>query len=131
MATASEKAELARLSSGSSPLVRVIQVPKLADALAPLIPRAGEAIREWDDRVEVWRKSFFFDFNRGANVTVAVPQAAAAPANNTTIITNTMRQIYTGPSPPVAPDDPTSAALFYPDGGGSMLQWSVPDRAWL
>ena len=57
MATASEKAELARLASGSSPVVQVIEFPKLAEALGPKLPHAAQALRDWDDKVEVWRKS--------------------------------------------------------------------------
>lgn len=41
------------------------------------------------------------------------------------------RQVYTGASPPAAPDNPAIGAVFYPDGGGSMQNWNVPTQAWL
>lgn len=40
-------------------------------------------------------------------------------------------QIYTGAAAPAAPDDPTEAAVFYPDGGGPLLQWDVVGQAWV
>lgn len=33
------------------------------------------------------------------------------------------QQIYTGGSPPAAPDDPSLPAMYYPTGGGTVLQW--------
>ena len=39
------------------------------------------------------------------------------------------QQIYTGASPPAAPDDPTLPALYYPTAGGTMLQWD--GAAWV
>lgn len=41
------------------------------------------------------------------------------------------QEIYTGASPPAAPDDPTSPAVFYPDGGGSIQQWDVASQTWV
>lgn len=38
-------------------------------------------------------------------------------------------QVYTGAAPPAAPDDPTKPALWYPTGGGGMLQWD--GAAWV
>lgn len=43
----------------------------------------------------------------------------------------TLREVYTGESPPAAPDDPTKPAVFYPTGGGSLLQWDVALQAWI
>lgn len=40
-------------------------------------------------------------------------------------------QVYTGAAPPATPDDPTAAAVFYPDGGGSLQQWDVVGQAWV
>ncbi len=38
-------------------------------------------------------------------------------------------QVYTGAAPPAAPTDPTKPALFYPTGGGTLLQWD--GAAWV
>jgi len=38
-------------------------------------------------------------------------------------------QVYTGAAPPAAPNDPTKPALYYPTGGGTMLQWN--GAAWV
>lgn len=38
-------------------------------------------------------------------------------------------QVYTGAAPPAAPDDPTKPALYYPTGGGTLLQWD--GAAWV
>lgn len=88
MATAADKAELARLSSGASPLVHVIEVPKLSESIAQYMPRAAQALRDWDEKVEVWRKSIFFgEGSRTVQVAPAVsPQAASG---GTTVITET------------------------------------------
>jgi len=44
-------------------------------------------------------------------------------------------QVYTGafadPNGNVTPDDPTRAALFYPNGGGTQFQWDVVSQAWV
>lgn len=40
-------------------------------------------------------------------------------------------QIYTGAAPPAAPSNTASAAIFYPDGGGSIQQWDVVSQAWV
>ena len=48
-----------------------------------------------------------------------------------TFISTSLTQVYTGASPPVAPDDPTRAALYYPTGGGSLLQWSIGTATWV
>ncbi len=40
-------------------------------------------------------------------------------------------QVYTGAAPPAAPNDPTRAALWYPTGGGSLLQWDLVGAAWV
>lgn len=40
-------------------------------------------------------------------------------------------QLYTGGAPPAAPDDPLSAALFYPIGGGTLLQWDILGGSWV
>jgi len=34
------------------------------------------------------------------------------------------------PGTPVAPPDPTRPALYYPDTGGTLLQWIVPLQQW-
>ena len=39
------------------------------------------------------------------------------------------QQVYTGASPPAAPDDPTLPAVFYPSGGGTLSQWT--GAAWV
>jgi len=68
MATESERAELARLAGSSSPLVQVVQFPKLADALGPFLPRAAIALRDWDEKVEVWRKSVLAQRETGGSL---------------------------------------------------------------
>lgn len=40
-------------------------------------------------------------------------------------------QVYTGAAAPAAPNDPTAPALFYPTGGGTLLQWDVGGAAWV
>lgn len=42
-----------------------------------------------------------------------------------------IREVYTGAAPPAAPDDPTRPAVWYPTGGGSLLQWDVALQAWV
>lgn len=39
-------------------------------------------------------------------------------------------QVYQGRSP-AAPDDPTKAALDYPVGGGTLLQWDIGSASWV
>lgn len=39
------------------------------------------------------------------------------------------QQVYTGAAPPAAPDNPALPALFYPTGGGTLLQWD--GAAWV
>lgn len=39
------------------------------------------------------------------------------------------QQVYTGASPPAAPDDPTLPAVFYATGGGTLYQWD--GAAWV
>lgn len=39
------------------------------------------------------------------------------------------QEVYTGAAPPAAPDDPTKPAVFYPTGGGALLQWD--GAAWV
>src|SRR6266550_1735438 len=34
-------------------------------------------------------------------------------------------QVYTGATPPAAPDDPTKPALWYPTGLGGIKQWDT------
>lgn len=70
MATTNEKNELSRLASGSAPLVPVIEVPKLSESLAPLIPRAAAALRDWDEKVEIWRRSIAFAGGTGGGGTI-------------------------------------------------------------
>lgn len=41
------------------------------------------------------------------------------------------RQVYTGAAPPATPNNPAIAAVFYPEGAGSMLNWDVPTQAWI
>ena len=50
----------------------------------------------------------------------AIAQSAASAAP---------QQVYTGAAPPAAPDDPSLPALFYPTGGGTLLQWD--GAAWV
>ena len=38
-------------------------------------------------------------------------------------------QVYTGAAPPAAPYDPTKPALYYPTGGGALIQWD--GAAWV
>ncbi len=38
-------------------------------------------------------------------------------------------QVYTGAAPPAAPANPANPALFYPTGGGTLLQWD--GAAWV
>ena len=40
-------------------------------------------------------------------------------------------QVFTGAAPPAAPTDPTKAAVFYPTGGGALLQWDIGGAAWV
>jgi hypothetical protein len=60
MSTASEKAQFTRLASNASALVRVIELPKLADAIGPKLPFAAVELRDWDAKVETWRRSIQF-----------------------------------------------------------------------
>ncbi len=41
-------------------------------------------------------------------------------------------QVYTGATPPAAPNDPTKGAIFTPDQitGGSWLSWDVTNQVW-
>jgi hypothetical protein len=39
------------------------------------------------------------------------------------------QQVYTGAAPPAAPDNPALPAVFYPTGGGALLQWD--GAAWV
>lgn len=41
----------------------------------------------------------------------------------------TPQQVYSDAAPPAAPDDPTKPAVFYPSGGGVLLQWD--GAAWV
>lgn len=40
-------------------------------------------------------------------------------------------QMYTGAAPPAAPANTSKAAIFYPDGSGSIQTWDVPSQQWL
>lgn len=40
-------------------------------------------------------------------------------------------QVYTGASPPAAPDNAALPAIFYPSGGGTIQQWDVGTAAWI
>lgn len=42
------------------------------------------------------------------------------------------QSVYTGAAPPVAPNDPTKPAKFYPEQGvdGDEQNWSVANQAW-
>lgn len=40
-------------------------------------------------------------------------------------------QVYTGASPPAAPNNPALAALFYPTGGGPIQNWDIPSQTWV
>jgi hypothetical protein len=40
-------------------------------------------------------------------------------------------QVFTGAAPPAAPTDPTQPAVFYPTGGGSLLQWDIGTATWV
>jgi hypothetical protein len=71
MATDSEKAELTRLAGTGTPLVQVTEFPKLAEVLGPFIPRAAIALRDWDEKVEVWRRSILAQ--RSATDSLPVP----------------------------------------------------------
>jgi len=48
--------------------VQVVQFPKLADALGPFLPRAAIALRDWDEKVEVWRKSVLAQRETGGSL---------------------------------------------------------------
>lgn len=47
----------------------------------------------------------------------------------------TAQQVYqdsfADPNGNLTPDDPTKAALYYPDGSGTTFQWDVPSQQWL
>lgn len=75
MATESEKAELARLASGTATQVHVVEFPKLAEALGSKLPYAAQALRDWDEKVEVWRKSIFAQSSIGGSL----PKPPSAP----------------------------------------------------
>ena len=68
MATPEERKQFERLTSGSTTNVKVIKLPKLAEALAPLIPRATGALNDWDDKIEEWRKSIAFGSGGGGTI---------------------------------------------------------------
>ncbi len=55
-----------------------------------------------------------------------VPGGVILPPTSTAVT-----QIYTGSLPAPTPDDPTSPALFYPTGGGSLLQWDTSSQQWV
>jgi hypothetical protein len=44
---------------------------------------------------------------------------------------SSLTQVYTGAAAPAAPNDPTKAALFYPNGGGTEQQWDTVGLAWV
>jgi hypothetical protein len=62
---------------------------------------------------------------------IFVPAIPLITESTTTTTVTDMQQVYTGASPPAAPDDPTLPALFYPTGGGTVLQWDVASQAWV
>lgn len=45
--------------------------------------------------------------------------------------TQVYQDSFADPNGNVTPDDPTKAALYYPDGGGTTFQWDVGSQTWV
>lgn len=58
-----------------------------------------------------------------------VPLLILSAASNITGGAGGAQQVYTGAAPPAAPDNPALPAVFYPTGGGTLLQWD--GAAWV
>ncbi len=56
--------------------------------------------------------------------------SAGTTINQTTNVTQSIREIYSGSTPPTTPDDPTRTAIFIPDDGSAWLRWSVSGQSW-
>lgn len=41
------------------------------------------------------------------------------------------QEVFQAAAAPSAPTDPTKPAIYYPTGGGVMLQWDVASQAWV
>lgn len=78
MATAADRDEFGRLSTSGTPVVPVIELPKLAEEMAAYLPRAAGALRTWDEKMEIWRKSILFGGGDGGGSIIQFGTASPA-----------------------------------------------------
>lgn len=145
MATEKERAEFRRIISNSVPPVRIVEFPKLADALGPLLPRAIEALRDFDAKVEEWRKGILFA-ESGGGTTIVQTGSGTTPTildnlgAQGTVLTSqgpgngaqwlALEQIFFDKAPAV-PEQPSRPAVSVNSTTGAISSWNPTTQSWI